>query len=417
MNIQVHLCEGAVTPVDFDDDSVCADVITGRSPDDLYIPTLLGLLKSGHVVRPRGMVTRERLGVTTVLKEPTRRLFTNPKRRVNAVFNLLESAWILAGRKELRLLAPYNSQFLKFVVDGAIPTLVEMYSSGGERAYNLTENAPYGWRIRNHFGIDQLADCLKALQKDYDTRQAVMVLWDPKLDNSDAATKDRPCNDLVMFNIRNVDGKHRLYMTVINRSNDLTLGLYNVNFIQFSTIQEAMASILGIEVGTYRHYSNSLHVYIDEEPWNSIQSRIIAGAFVNGKHVSLYDIMQTTPCPIAFETLEEMDTSLCELFEYIDDLNQSYAVHSRTELPIPDFHNPWVEGIARLATAYILMLNGDVGCSLAQAMKAFDSSPEYAIMFLQTLNHKFPKHATVIQKEISVKPAGTDIYNSFINIW
>jgi thymidylate synthase len=44
------------------------------------------------------------------------------------------------------------------------------------------------------------------------------------------------------------------------RSNDLFLGLpYNI--IQFTTLQEVLAGWLGVEVGTYNHLSDSLHVY------------------------------------------------------------------------------------------------------------------------------------------------------------
>ncbi len=44
------------------------------------------------------------------------------------------------------------------------------------------------------------------------------------------------------------------------RSNDHFRGLPH-NLIQFTTVQEVLAGWLGISLGSYHHYSDSLHVY------------------------------------------------------------------------------------------------------------------------------------------------------------
>lgn len=44
------------------------------------------------------------------------------------------------------------------------------------------------------------------------------------------------------------------------RSNDLFRGLPH-NVVQFTSLQEVFAGWLGLEVGTYHHYSDSLHLY------------------------------------------------------------------------------------------------------------------------------------------------------------
>jgi thymidylate synthase len=46
------------------------------------------------------------------------------------------------------------------------------------------------------------------------------------------------------------------------RSNDLYRGLPN-NFVQFTMLQEVMAGWLGLEVGGYHQWSDSLHIYAD----------------------------------------------------------------------------------------------------------------------------------------------------------
>jgi thymidylate synthase len=46
----------------------------------------------------------------------------------------------------------------------------------------------------------------------------------------------------------------------IMRSNDIFRGL-PYNFVQFTTMQEIMAGWLSLKVGSYNHFSDSLHVY------------------------------------------------------------------------------------------------------------------------------------------------------------
>jgi len=65
------------------------------------------------------------------------------------------------------------------------------------------------------------------------------------------------CNTEVLFKAR----EGHLHATVINRSNDLHLGLAFTNITQFTTLMEVLAADLGLHLGLYRHYSDSLHVY------------------------------------------------------------------------------------------------------------------------------------------------------------
>src|SRR3972149_6335692 len=54
----------------------------------------------------------------------------------------------------------------------------------------------------------------------------------------------------------------RLEWTQVVRSNDLYRGLPN-NFVQFTLFQEIMAGWLGLEIGGYHQWSDSLHIYAD----------------------------------------------------------------------------------------------------------------------------------------------------------
>jgi len=96
---------------------------------------------------------------------------------------------------------------------------------------------------------------IKKLTNDASSRQAVVTLWDPAKDN-EPGKRDYPCTVMHQFRIR--DG--RLNMSVYMRSNDVWLGAA-YDFFQFTRVQIAIASVLGVEPGVYAHHVGSLHIY------------------------------------------------------------------------------------------------------------------------------------------------------------
>lgn len=209
----------------------------------LYQATEL-LTKNHFSVReiaPRGQRTLEfDSPVTTVYQRPEERVLFHPTRKANPFFHFFEALWILSGRRDVSFLEQFNPRMREF-------------SDNGE-----TFHAAYGWRLRHAFGRDQILDAIDLLQKDPDTRRCVLSIWDP-VEDLGTDSKDIPCNDIVMFKIRD----RALNMTVCNRSNDLIWGAYGANAVQFSTLQEFIANALGVRVGTYYQVSDSLHVYLD----------------------------------------------------------------------------------------------------------------------------------------------------------
>jgi hypothetical protein len=81
-----------------------------------------------------------------------------------------------------------------------------------------------------------------------------------------AVTKDPPCNLTVHFLARNGS----LNMTVFCRSNDIIWGAYGANVVQFSVIQEFIASACGLQVGIYNQISDSYHGYCEREDWGKL---------------------------------------------------------------------------------------------------------------------------------------------------
>lgn len=162
-------------------------------------------------------------------------IFLN-NRKLNPVFAIIEGAWILSGSNKLKPLLE------------ELPIFAE-YSDNGE-----TLNGAYGYRLRSFFGFDQINTAIELLQNDSNTRRVVMTMYSPS--DLKSSSLDIPCNTSVCIktNSGSVD------ITVINRSNDLYLGLpYNI-FI-FGLIQKYFSIKLGLRIGVQRHFTDSLHLY------------------------------------------------------------------------------------------------------------------------------------------------------------
>ena len=99
-----------------------------------------------------------------------------------------------------------------------------------------------------------------ALQNIPESRQVVIQIYDTKedfpIDNGKPRDDDIPCNICSMLKVR----QGKLEWSQIMRSNDVLLGM-PYNFIQFTGLQEILAGWLELDIGTYNHYSDSLHLY------------------------------------------------------------------------------------------------------------------------------------------------------------
>ena len=177
--------------------------------------------------------------VITTYACPMERVLFHPGRDCNPIFHLLESIWILAGRRDVAFLQQFNSKIGQYSDDGKV------------------FNAAYGYRIRHHFGRDQLVEVVQLLRRDPCTRQAVLQIWDQA--DLTKKTKDKACNVEVIFDNRG----GRLNMSVMNRSNDAYYGTYGANAVHFSILQEFVASAVGLRTGVYRQISNNLHLYTE----------------------------------------------------------------------------------------------------------------------------------------------------------
>lgn len=227
----------------------------GENPSLLQVEMLNELMGNGEECTPRGRKIKELRPVSIEFFNPLKRVTFLRGRRINPFFQIAESLWIVSGRSDVAFLDLFNKNMKSFSDDG-----VYFNASYGERIRSFGKNDLHK-SIYNP--IDQLEDVYLKLLSDKDTRQAVIVISDPHFDNSSYTVgengKDIACNLIITFKIRN----SKLHMTVFNRSNDILWGLFGANLCQFTTLQELLASWLGVEVGSYHQVTDSLHLYTD----------------------------------------------------------------------------------------------------------------------------------------------------------
>lgn len=190
----------------------------------------------------RNGLTAEVLHAALSLSDPRQRWIASREPALNPAFALAEVIWIVQGRQDAAFLNYFNPRLPQFA------------------GYGSTYSGAYGHRLRRRMGFDQLGQAAAALTSNPLSRQVVLQIWDavsdlPEPDGS-PRSPDVPCNLASMLKVRN----GRLEWTQVMRSNDLILGLPH-NLVQFTSLQEIMAGWIGMEVGTYNHLSDSLHVY------------------------------------------------------------------------------------------------------------------------------------------------------------
>ena len=214
--------------------------------------------------------------VTTMYACPEQRVLFSPLREANPFFHLMEALWMMAGRNDLAWPLYFNKRFADYSDDGQ------------------TVHGAYGYRWRRHFEIDQIAQAVKELTTNCNSRRAVIGMWDPVADCG-VNFADIPCNTTIYFRRR----EHHLDMTVCNRSNDIYWGAYGANAVHMSILQEFIARALGIGMGYYYQVSNNYHLYTGLIELESNSAReMMAHHSLKNDHYSAHFIETVKPYPL-----------------------------------------------------------------------------------------------------------------------
>lgn len=215
------------------------------------------LMAKGTMQPSRLGPMRELMRTALHIQDPRQRWVSSRREALNVAFALAEVVWILEGRNDSAFLNYFNRRLPEFAGKGP------------------TYYGAYGERLRKRFGIDQMLRAANALKSKPASRQAVMQIWDPAsdlpTDDGTEAAPDIPCNLTSMLKVR--DG--RLEWTQIMRSNDGYRGTPH-NLVQFTSLQEVMAGWIGVEPGSYTHWSDSFHYYQTELDPSPIDSTVPA---------------------------------------------------------------------------------------------------------------------------------------------
>jgi len=371
-------------------------VVSCDGPGDAYCGTLRGIQQNGSIVVSRGLETKEIRPAMFIFNNPRERFLTCPGRNIHPFFQVLESIWILGGRGDVKWISYYLKNMEKY--------------SDGQKEFH----APYGVRMRKYGYyrsirsggstsslsstdfIDQFEHCYRYLSENPDTRHAVMTFWHPSFDNYKIETIDRPCNVSFFFLIR--DGK--LDLTISNRSNDVNLGFFNANVVQFSVILETMAMLLGVPVGKQIHMINSLHYYTNDPITEEVLSR-------NKEETEFNMYKYVRPHPFGLRNESGVDT--WSLFnECIEDFFDDEKAIWEGKLDNNLLHNDFSflrDGLYAARSFYFYKKIGDYGRSVRDLceVKADDFFITAAEFFARKIDFEIMREAVVnrFQKRLS----------------
>lgn len=190
------------------------------------------LTRPDYTSQPRGMEVREIISGHYEVPMPA--YIDLVERKVNVPFMFAEAAWIISGSNRLEDIKPYMKVYENFSDDG-------VFLRGA-----------YGPKV-----VDQLGYVVDSIEKDNDTRQAVINIWRER----PGVSKDIPCTISMQFLLR----EGVLNMVTTMRSQDIVLG-FTYDVFTFSMVAKAVQLLLkerGIEaeLGTLFLNAGSMHIY------------------------------------------------------------------------------------------------------------------------------------------------------------
>lgn len=198
----------------------------------LYSDLCKRLLKEGKEVAG----TKEINNMLFHLEDINNNIVTLSSRNTSIPYVIGELTWYFAGINRCDFIGKFGSMWNRITDDG------------------VTNNSAYGYLIQKKHGFNQFIKIIKLLQKDPNSRRAVININTPN--ENVIETKDEPCTISLQFFVRD----NKVDLTTVMRSNDIWFGL-TFDIIYFTELQKWVADTLGYEYGTYTHFAGSFHTY------------------------------------------------------------------------------------------------------------------------------------------------------------
>jgi len=207
--------------------------VTGDTGHEVYAKVVEAvLLGQGTVRAPRGYPTLD-LGFTVIeMPAPEQMLPLGTRPNISINLAAVEAIQLIGGFTSMELVKKYAPSLMPF-------------SEEGKHFHGA-----YGKRIAGQVNAQ-----ISKLVFDPFTRQAVITLHDPHLDNN-PGKKDYPCTIGFQLEVRD----NKLCWVTFMRSNDIHRGL-PYDLFQFGQLQMTVARSLGHDVGSYTHVVTSMHAY------------------------------------------------------------------------------------------------------------------------------------------------------------
>lgn len=206
----------------------------GREVPGVIDPLSIG---SGFGMKPRNY--REVMGLSFELTNPRARIICTSAYAPQLRFAIAQTIWCIVGSDEVSDIGYYNQQGFAFADEtGHLPAAV-------------------GRRIFRAEGGDQFHAAIELLKRDQSSRRAQIQIYLP----SDLLrpSKDSSCIGSLHFLVR----EGCLHAVAAMRSQSVARVLpYDIFLL--TMIQEAAAVELNLRLGSYHHFSGSLHYYAEE---------------------------------------------------------------------------------------------------------------------------------------------------------
>ena len=219
----------------------------GRSVPGVRDPASIGSA-FGTASRP----TKELLGFSFTILDPTATLIDRPDRPINVAFAFSNLLWVISGSDLVEGIDFWNQRASQFSDDGK-----KIRSSLGPRLFP-----------------DQFRSAISRLREDPTTRRAFLSLISS--DDLVAQTRDVPCTVGLHLVIRE---SHLEAVAMMRSQSALMVLPYDVSLL--TALQCIAAAELGVAPGPFTHISSSLHMYDDELPL----ARQIAGGRIHSVSV------------------------------------------------------------------------------------------------------------------------------------
>jgi len=307
--------------------------------------SLIELDTSGLVNTIRGSDRKELVDFRFTINSPQCRVLTAPFRYNNIFSTIAETLWVFSGQDDLRWLLHFLPNAINYSDDGR------------------TWSAAYGPRLRNYWGayrrdssmqhirmrkgVDQIQNVADIIRDDPATTQAVISIYGADKDQRLlGGTKDTPCTMYLQFLLR----EGRLHCICKIRSNDVMWGCYNINVVEWTFLQEILASVLEVEIGNYMHNAGSFHYYMDKE--ERVNKMITAPPF------DIYDYFMPTPIDNittikGFYNNVENAVSWIENTIILHAFTKNYKMYDRSS-----FSSDYIYAMAKMSVLYCMFVNG-----------------------------------------------------------